>query len=463
LHPRPGWVEHNPEEIWRSVVSTCREATASADGPIAAVGIANQRETTVLWERTTGRPVYNAIVWQDRRTAALCESWHAAGLGDIVAQRTGLVVDPYFSASKIRWLLDSLPALHERARSGEIAFGTIDSFLLWRLSGGRRHATDVTNAARTMLFDVRRLTWDAELLDAFGIPLLPEVLDTGADYGVTTPDLFGAAIPITGMAGDQQAAAIGQACFRPGMIKTTYGTGAFALLNIGGEPTASRRKLLTTIAYRLGGATTYALEGSIFVAGGAVEWLRDRLGAIADPAEAASLAARADAQQRLYLVPGFAGLGAPYWSPHARGGLLGLTAECGLPEIARAALKAVGYQTRDLIEAMMADAGIAVDALRVDGGMAASDWTMQFLADILPANVERPASVETTAWGAAYVAGLTRGLYPDPETMAARWRPERRFTPQMPVVEREERYAGWRRAVAGVLAAVPSADAGAGM
>jgi glycerol kinase len=464
LHPRPGWVEHDPEEIWRSVVSTCREAIASADGPIAAVGIANQRETTVLWERTTGRPVYNAIVWQDRRTAALCESWHAAGLGDIVAQRTGLVVDPYFSASKIRWLLDSLPGLHERARSGEIAFGTIDSFLLWRLSGGRRHATDVTNAARTMLFDIRRLTWDAELLDAFGIPraLLPEVLDTGADYGVTTPDLFGAAIPITGMAGDQQAAAIGQACFRPGMIKTTYGTGAFALLNIGGEPTASRRKLLTTIAYRLAGATTYALEGSIFVAGGAVEWLRERLGAIADPAEAASLSARADPQQRLYLVPGFAGLGAPYWSPHARGGLLGLTAECGLPEIARAALEAVGYQTRDLIEAMMADAGIAVDALRVDGGMAASDWTMQFLADILPANVERPASVETTAWGAAYVAGLTRGFYPDPETMAARWRPERRFVPKMPEAEREERYAGWRRAVAGVLAAVPSADAGAG-
>jgi glycerol kinase len=264
------------------------------------------------------------------------------------------------------------------------------------------------------------------------------------------------------MAGDQQAAAIGQACFRPGMIKTTYGTGAFALLNIGNEPTASRHKLLTTIAYRLGGATAYALEGSIFIAGGAVEWLRDRLGAIAVAAEVASLAALADAQQRVYLVPGFTGLGAPYWSPHARGGLLGLTAGCGLPEIARAAIEAVGYQTRDLVEAMMADAGIAVDALRVDGGMAASDWTMQFLADILPANVERPASVETTAWGAAYVAGLTRGLYPDPETMTTQWLPERRFTPQMPEAEREERYAGWRRAVAGVLATVPSADPGAG-
>jgi glycerol kinase len=463
LHPRPGWVEHDPEEIWQSVMSTCREAIASADGPIAAVGITNQRETAVLWERATDRPVHNAIVWQDRRTAALCESWHAAGLADIVARRTGLVVDPYFSASKIHWLLDNVPGLRERARAGEIAFGTIDSFLLWRLSGGRRHATDVTNAARTMLFDIRRLGWDAELLEAFGIPraLLPEVLDTGADFGSTTPDLFGAAIPIAGLAGDQQAAAIGQACFRPGMIKTTYGTGAFALLNVGGEPTASRHKLLTTIAYRLCGETAYALEGSIFVAGGAVEWLRDRLGAITAAEEVASLAARADPQQRVYLVPGFAGLGAPYWSPHARGGLLGLTASSGLPEIARAALEAVGYQTRDLIEAMAADAGITLDAVRVDGGMAASDWTMQFLADILPANVERPASVETTAWGAAYVAGLRRGLYPDPETMAARWRPRRRFTPQMPRAEREERYAGWQRAVAGVLAAVPFRDAAA--
>jgi glycerol kinase len=464
VHPRPAWVEHDPEEIWRSVLSTGRQAIAAADGPIAALAIANQRETVVLWERATGRPVHNAIVWQDRRTAALCERWRTAGLAEIVGQRTGLVVDPYFSASKIRWLLDNVPGLPQRARAGEIAFGTIDTFLLWRLSGGRRHATDVTNASRTMLFDIRRLAWDAELLAAFGIPaeILPEVQDTGADYGATAPDLFGRAMPIAGLAGDQQAAAIGQACFRPGIIKTTYGTGAFALLNIGGEAKASRHKLLTTIAYRLGGETAYALEGSIFVAGAAVQWLRDQLGAIANAAEVASLAQRADPRQRLYLVPGFAGLGAPHWSPRARGGLLGLTAECGLPEIARAALEAVGYQTRDLIEAMVADAGITVDAVRVDGGMAASDWTMQFLADILPAQVERPASVETTAWGAAYVAGLMRGLYPDPETMAARWLPERRFTPQMPAAEREERYAGWRRAVAGVLAAVPSTEARAG-
>jgi glycerol kinase len=464
LHPRPGWVEHDPEEIWRSVVSTCGEAIAGADCSIAAIGITNQRETAVLWERATGRPVHNAIVWQDRRTAALCEHWKTEGLAEIVALRTGLIIDPYFSASKIRWLLDNVPGLDRRARAGEIAFGTIDSFLLWRLSGGRRHATDVTNAARTMLFDIRRLTWDAELLDAFGIPraLLPEVLDTDADYGATIPDVFGAAITIAGLAGDQQAAAIGQACFRPGMIKTTYGTGAFALLNIGGEPAASRHKLLTTIAYQLGGETAYALEGSIFVAGAAVEWLRDRLGAIAEATEVTTLAARADPQERLYLVPGFAGLGAPYWAPRARGGLLGLTAGCGLPEIARAVLEAVAYQTRDLIEAMIADAGITVDTVRVDGGMAASDWTMQFLADILPARVERPASVETTAWGAAYVAGLTRGLYPDIETMAARWRPQRTFTPQMPEAEREERYAGWRRAMAGVLAAVPHVEGAAG-
>jgi glycerol kinase len=465
LHPQPGRVEHDPEEIWRSVVSTCREIMAAADGPIAAIGITNQRETAVLWERASGRPVHNAIVWQDRRTAALCERWRADGLAEIVARRTGLVIDPYFSASKIRWLLDSVPGLGQRACSGEIAFGTIDSFLLWRLTGGRCHATDVTNASRTMLFDIRRLAWDPKLLDAFGIPraVLPEVRDTGADYGVTTPDLFGTAIPIAGMVGDQQAAAIGQACFRPGMIKTTYGTGAFALLNTGGEPTASRHKLLTTVAYRLGGETAYALEGSIFVAGAAVQWLRDRLGAIAEAAEVADLAAQADPQQRLYLVPGFAGLGAPHWSPLARGALLGLTAGCGLPEIGRAVLEAVGYQTRDLIEAMTADTGITLDAVRVDGGMAASDWTMQFLADILPANIERPASVETTAWGAAYVAGLTRGLYPDPETMAAQWRPERRFIPLMAAAEREERYAGWRRAVAGVLAAVPHIDGAAGV
>jgi glycerol kinase len=452
-YPRPGWVQHDPEEIWAGVVATCREAIAAAKGPIAAIGITNQRETAVLWELANGRPVNNAIVWQDRRTAPLCEEWRAAGFEEVVAQRTGLVVDPYFSASKIRWLLDTLPRLRPRAEAGDIAFGTIDSFLLWRLTGGKLHATDVTNASRTMLFDLHRLAWDDELPEAFGIPraLLPEVRATGDDFGTTAPELFGDAIPIAGMAGDQQAALIGQACFRPGMVKSTYGTGAFALLHTGAAPAVSRHRLLTTVAYRLGGETAYALEGSIFVAGAAVQWLRDRLGAITAAPESEALAARADPRQRVYLVPAFAGLGAPYWSPAARGMLSGLTAECGLAEIARAALEAVGYQTRDLVTAMASDSGIAIDHLRVDGGMTVSDWTMQFLADILPARIERPASVETTAWGAAYAAGLTRGLCPDAATMMARWTPARRFAPAMSETEREERYAGWRRAVDGVL------------
>jgi glycerol kinase len=456
-YPQPGWVEHDPKEIWRSVVATCREAAAAAAGPIAAIGIANQRETTVLWERATGRPVGNAIVWQDRRTAGICEGWRRDGWSETVAARTGLVIDPYFSASKIRWLLVTVPGLAQRARAGAIAFGTIDSFLVWRLTGGRRHLTDATNAARSMLFDIRRLAWDDELLAGFGIPpaLLPEVRDTGALYGTTAREILDAEIPIAGVAGDQQAALIGQACFRPGMVKSTYGTGAFVLVNTGGEAKPSQHSLVTTIAYRLGGETAYALEGSIFVAGAAIEWLRDRLGLFAAAGDAERLAAQADPRQRLYFVPGFAGLGAPYWQPRARGALSGLTAECGAAEIAHAALEAVGYQTRDLVTAMAADAGVAIDRLRVDGGMAASDWTMQFLADILPAEVERPAAIETTAWGAAYVAGLVRGIYPAPQDMAAQWRPARRFAPAMPAAEREERHAGWRRAVAGVLAAIP--------
>ena len=454
IHPQPGWVEHDPEEIWRAVVATCHEAIAAARGhPIAAIGITNQRETTVLWDRTTGRPVHNAIVWQDRRTAPLCQSWREAGLSERVASRTGLVIDPYFSASKIRWLLDNITGLRERAEAGEIAFGTIDSFLLWRLTGGS-HATDVTNASRTMLFDLHRLAWDDELLREFGIPraLLPEIRDTDADFGAALPELFGDAIPITGMAGDQQAALIGQACFSPGMVKSTYGTGAFALLHTGATPAVSRNRLLTTLAYRLGGETAYALEGSIFIAGAAVQWLRDRLRAVNAAAETGALAAAADPRQRVYFVPAFAGLGAPYWEAGARGALTGLTAECGLPEIARATLESVGFQTRDLVEAMEADCGLAIDRLRVDGGLAASDWAMQFLADILPGQVERPHSLETTAWGAAYVAGLSRGLCPPPREMTAGWSVERRFAPAMDAAEREERYAGWRRAIAGVLA-----------
>jgi glycerol kinase len=458
IYPRPGWVEHDPEEIWQAVVATCREAIAAAEGvPIAAIGITNQRETTVMWERATGRPVHNAIVWQDRRTAEICEGWRDAGLADTVAARTGLVIDPYFSASKIRWLLDTLPGLVQRARAGDVLFGTIDSFLLWRLTAGHLHATDVTNASRTMLFDLRRLAWDDDLLGAFGIPraLLPETRDNTSDFGATDRGLFGHPIPIAGIAGDQQAAAIGQACFRPGMVKSTYGTGAFALIHTGAEPAQSRHQLLTTLAYRLRGDTAYALEGSIFIAGAAVQWLRDGLHAVRAAGETQALAEQADPRQRVYFVPAFAGLGAPYWSAHARGALSGLTAECGFNEIARAALEAVGYQTRDLVHAMTMDCGLAIASLRVDGGMAASDWTMQFLADILPARVERPASVETTAWGAAYLAGLARGLCPEPQAMMARWSAARSFTPAMAESEREERYAGWRRALAGVLAAAP--------
>src|SRR5438477_3529803 len=414
-YPRPGWVEHDPEEIWAGVLATCREAIAAAKGPIAAIGITNQRETAVLWERASGRAVQNAIVWQDRHTAPLCEQWRAAGFEHTIARRTGLLIDPYFSASKIGWMLDEVPGLRDRAARNEIAFGTIDSFLLWRLTGGKLHATDVTNASRTMLFDLHRLAWDAELPEALGIPrgLLPEIRATGGDFGATLPELFGDAIPIAAMAGDQQAALIGQACFRPGMVKSTYGTGAFALLHTGTEPAASGHRLLTTVAYQLSGETAYALEGSIFISGAAVQWLRDRLGAIKTASQSEALAARADPRQRVYFVPAFSGLGAPHWSPNARGMLCGLTADCGLPEIARAVLEAVGYQTRDLAAAMASDSGLAIDRLRVDGGMAVSDWTMQFLADLLPAQIERAASIETTAWGAAYGAGLTRGLYPE--------------------------------------------------
>jgi glycerol kinase len=459
--PRPGWVEHDPEEIWQAVVATCREAIAAADAispgrAIAAIGITNQRETTVLWDRASGTPVHNAIVWQDRRTAAICETWREAGFIAPVAERTGLVIDPYFSASKIRWLLDNVSGLEERSANGNIAFGTIDTWLLWRLTGGERHRTDVTNASRTMLYDLHRLVWDDELLRGFGIPaaILPEVCDTGADFGGTLPALFGAAIPIAGIAGDQQAALIGQACFRPGMVKSTYGTGAFALVNTGDKPAASTHRLLTTIAYRLQGKTAYALEGSIFIAGAAVQWLRDRLGVIATAAETQALAEKADPRQRVYFVPAFTGLGAPYWVPEARGAISGLTAECGVPELARATLEAVGYQTRDLIRAMEPDSGLKIGTLRVDGGMAASDWTMQFLADILPARVERPHSVETTAWGAAYVAGLQRGVCPQPSEMVARWRAEHAFTPAMEADEREARYAGWTSAVERVLTGV---------
>ncbi|MDP1907651.1 MAG: glycerol kinase GlpK, partial [Hyphomicrobium sp.] len=400
--PRSGWVEHDADEIWAGVLATAREAVAQAGGPanIVAIGISNQRETSVIWDRATGRPIHNAIVWQDRRTADACEALRAAGHERIVAERTGLRLDPYFSATKIAWILDHVPGARARAERGELAFGTIDCFLLWRLTGGRVHATDVTNAARTCLLDIRTGAWDDELLRIFGVPraLLPDVRDNAAEFGATEPELFGTAIPIRGMAGDQQAAAIGQACFEPGMLKSTYGTGCFAVLNTGSEAIASEHRLLTTIAYQLDGKRTYALEGSIFVAGAAVQWLRDGLKIIENAQQTGAMAQAADPTQDVILVPAFVGLGAPYWDPDCRGALFGLTRNTGPNELVRAALQAVCFQTFDLLQAMRGDCPAAAKAvLRADGGMAACDWTMQRLADIIDAPVDRPIVLETTA------------------------------------------------------------------
>ncbi|MFA6140085.1 MAG: glycerol kinase GlpK [Hyphomicrobium sp.] len=450
--PRSGWVEHDADEIWAGVLATAREAVAQAGGPanIIAIGISNQRETSVIWERATGRPIHNAIVWQDRRTADECEALRAAGHERIVADKTGLRLDPYFSATKIAWILDHVPGARARAERGELAFGTIDCFLLWRLTGGCVHATDVTNAARTCLLDIRTGAWDDELLQIFGVPraLLPDVRDNAAEFGATEPELFGTAIPIRGMAGDQQAATIGQACFEPGMLKSTYGTGCFAVLNTGSEAIVSQQRLLTTIAYQLDGKRTYALEGSIFIAGAAVQWLRDGLKVIARASDAGRMARDADAEQDVVLVPAFVGLGAPYWDPDCRGALFGLTRNTGPNELARAALQAVCFQTFDLLQAMRGDCPAAAKAvLRADGGMAACDWTMQRLADIIDAPVDRPTVVETTALGAAYLAGLQSGFYPAPDRFAARWALDKRFTPGMPVGERARLLASWHDAV----------------
>ncbi|MDB5624757.1 MAG: glpK, partial [Tardiphaga sp.] len=420
--PASGWVEHEPEDIWASTLKTCRDAMAKAGvtaKDIAAIGITNQRETTVVWDRATGRAIHRAIVWQDRRTAEFCAQLKADGHEPLISARTGLIIDPYFSGTKIAWLLDQVPGARARAERGELVFGTIDCYLLWRLTGGRVHATDATNASRTLLYNIHDNTWDDDLLALLRVPraMLPEVLDSSAHFGDSEPHLFGGAIAVRGIAGDQQAATIGQACFTPGMMKSTYGTGCFALLNTGTKPIASKNKLLTTIAYRLDGVTTYALEGSIFVAGSAVQWLRDGLGIIKHAAETGPLADRSDSAQSVYLVPAFVGLGAPYWNPDVRGALFGLTRNTGPAELAHAALESVCYQTFDLWAAMRADwpeADTASTVLRVDGGMTASDWTMQRLADLLDAPVDRPVIQETTALGAAYLAGLGAGLYPEP-------------------------------------------------
>jgi glycerol kinase len=458
--PSDGCVEHEPEDIWQTTLAAARAAIAAAGATasdIAGIGITNQRETTIVWDRRTGQAIHRAIVWQDRRTADQCKTLRDSGVEPLVTGKTGLLLDPYFSATKIGWLLDHVAGARAAAEAGHLAFGTVDSWLLWRLTGGRVHATDATNAARTLLFDIHRGQWDTDMLRLFRIPatLLPEVRDCRADFGTTAPEHFGGAIGILGMAGDQQAAAMGQACFTRGMLKATYGTGCFALLNTGTQAVTSRNRLLTTIATQLEGRRTYALEGAIFVAGAAVQWLRDGLGIVATAAETADLAADADPSQDVILVPAFVGLGAPQWRPDARGALFGLTRATGKRELARAALQAVAFQTRDLLTAMSNDwSGAGGDiVLRVDGGMTASDYTLQFLADLINAPVDRPVIRETTALGAAWLAGSRAGVMPDQDGFAALWQRDRRFTPSPAAGSwREARYGAWQRAVAAVIA-----------
>lgn len=456
--PDSGWVEHNCMDLWTTTLSTCKAAIAQAGiaaSDISAIGITNQRETTVVWDRATGEPIHNAIVWQDRRTSDMCQSLKAAGHEAMVTETTGLLLDPYFSGTKLAWILDNVDGARARAEAGELAFGTVDSWLIWHLTGGDRHVTDATNAARTLLYDIRSGQWSSQICELLNIPMqmLPEVLDCAADFGTAKAELLGAELPILGVAGDQQAATIGQACFEPGMLKSTYGTGCFALLNTGDTPVASKNRLLTTIAYQLDGKPTYALEGSIFIAGAVVQWLRDGLQIINSAPETQALAEQADDNQDVILVPAFTGLGAPYWNAECRGAVFGLTRGSRPEEFARAALESVGYQTRDLLEAMQADWGTSGDtALRVDGGMSASDWAMQFLSDILDAPVDRPEVLETTAMGAAWLAGQRAGIYPDQAGFAKTWALENRFQPKMEADTRDRKYGAWKRAVSAAQA-----------
>lgn len=448
--PDSGWVEHEPEDLWQTVVETCTACLSKAGvtaSDITAIGITNQRETTLIWDAETGAPLHRAIVWQDRRTANICTELKAEGHENLITEKTGLLLDPYFSSTKVKWILDQNPDARERAQRGELLFGTVDSYLIWRLTGGARHVTDATNAARTMLYDIHTGTWSAEICDLLNVPMamLPEVLDCAAVFGTT--EFLGAPIPILGVAGDQQAATIGQACFEPGMLKSTYGTGCFALLNTGKEAIASSNRLLTTIAYRLEGETTYALEGSIFVAGAVVQWLRDGLGIIASAEETEQLAK--EGKEGVTLVPAFTGLGAPYWNPDCRGATFGLTRNTGPADLARAALQSIGFQTSDLWLAMKADWPEAAEAvLRVDGGLSANDWAMQFLSDVLNAPVDRPSNVETTALGAAWLAGMKAGIYPDAVGFAAAWARNTRFKPTMADDARTDHLSRWSRAVA---------------
>lgn len=452
--PKSGWVEHVAEDLIETTLKTANGAIAKAGlkpADIAAIGITNQRETTIVWDRRTGKAVHNAIVWQDRRTANMCDELRKNNFEAQVSEKTGLLLDPYFSGTKVKWILDNVPSARADAEAGHLLFGTVDCFLIWKMTAGKRHVTDATNAARTMLYNIREGLWDADICKALEIPMkmLPEVLDCAAEFGLTDPSVCGFELPILGVAGDQQAATLGQACLAPGMLKSTYGTGCFALLNTGETLVQSKNKLLGTIAYQLDGKVTYALEGSIFIAGAVVQWLRDGLGIIENASETHALAEKADPEQELYLVPAFTGLGSPHWDANARGAIFGLTRGSGPAEFARAALESVGFQTRELLDAMhddWADSGDAV--LRVDGGMSASDWTMQFLADILDAPVDRPIVLETTALGVAWLAGMKAGVYPDQSGFSKNWALERKFTPSMDDSVRERRIASWQDAIA---------------
>ena len=451
--PASGWVEHVPEEIWATCLWATKTALRKASiaaSDVAAIGITNQRETSIVWDRKTGKAIHNAIVWQDRRTASVCEKLKRAGHEKMVARKTGLLLDPYFSATKIAWMLDKTPGARQKAERGELAFGTIETYLIWRLTGGAMHATDASNASRTLLYNLSTGDWDDELLELFRVPraILPLIKDNADDFGVTEKSILGASIPIRGAAGDQQAATIGQACFEPGMMKSTYGTGCFALLNTGTDMVRSRNRLLTTVAYRIDGKTTYALEGAIFIAGASVQWLRDKLRLFKDSSDAGKLAQEADPESGVYLVPAFVGLGAPWWDAHARGALYGLTRNSGPSDFTRAALESVAYQTHDLLSAMRKDwKGARDTVLRVDGGMVASDWTMQFLSDILDVPVDRPTILETTALGAAWLAGWKAGVWPDMKRFSKRWALDRQFNSSMDLALRKRKLAGWREAV----------------
>ncbi len=452
--PQDGWVEHDPEEIWSSTVSVVKDlisSTGISASEIAAIGITNQRETTVIWDKKTGEPVYKAIVWQDRRTADYCESLKEDGFESLVKEKTGLLLDPYFSGTKVKWLLDNVDGARDRAEAGELLFGTIDTFLLWRLTNGESHKTDATNASRTLLFNIHTQEWDRDILRKLDIPecLLPEVEDCSAQFGSTDQSLFGAAIPITGMAGDQQAALVGQCCFKEGMTKSTYGTGCFVIMNTGDTAVVSANKLLTTVGYRINGKVTYGLEGSIFIAGAAVQWLRDGIKLIKDAADTEAIAVANPDSHGVYLVPAFTGLGAPYWDANARGAILGLTRDSGIEDIVTATLQSVCYQTRDLLSAMASD-GVEPELIRVDGGMVANDWVTQCLADILRIPVDRPEITETTALGAAYLAGLQIGVFKSFDELSGQWQKERQFTPQMSAELSDSLYSGWLDAVSRV-------------